>query len=50
MSGGHLRERRLIPLVQRLYDVIGDGYAATRLTEPRIAARIWQGSATHAPC
>jgi SAM-dependent methyltransferase len=43
MSGGHLRERRLIPLVQRLYDVIGDGYAATRRTEPRIAARIWQG-------
>jgi hypothetical protein len=29
--------------VQRLYDVIGDGYAATRRTDPRIAARIWQG-------
>ena len=28
--------------MQRLYDVIGDGYAATRRTDPRIAARIWQ--------
>ena len=26
---------------QRLYDAIGGGYAATRRTDPRIAARIW---------
>src|SRR5215469_12156450 len=26
----------------RLYDAIGEGYPATRRTEPRIAARIWE--------
>jgi SAM-dependent methyltransferase len=47
MSTGHIPRRRGISLEQRLYpeqrsyDVIGGGYAVTRRTDPRIAARIW---------
>ena len=35
-------EEQLEVLGARLYDVIGGAYPATRRTEPRIAARIWE--------
>lgn len=35
-------EQQLTMFGARLYDAIGDAYSATRRTEPRIAARIWE--------
>jgi SAM-dependent methyltransferase len=35
-------EQQLQMLGARLYDAIGSAYAATRRTDPRIAARIWE--------
>ncbi len=47
-TGGLLGSARICWIEPALYDRIGKDYSATRRTDPRLAASIWEALASHA--